>query len=716
MLDESLKGQIRDTYQQLTESMQLKPRWGQRQMIAEIANSLGDPDSTCPIAVVEAGTGTGKTIAYLVAALPIARSQGKKLVIASATVALQEQLILRDLPDIMKHSRMDFNVRLAKGRGRYLCLTKLDLQLSSENTSSIIPLYPDEQLVKPQEKLLQISEAMVDSLNRDQWDGDFDSWPGVIDVDTQRLLATDQNQCTGRLCPHIKQCSFFRARDGLEDAEVIVTNHDLILADLRLGGGTILPAPEDCYYIFDEGHQLPTKCLDHFAHRFHAGSISDWISDTNQWISNRSDYWKVQGKSEQLLVALSESLKNIAQLTQDISYLFWEQMGDGFEEHAEHRFPFGRVPHAIILEAENLKKQWDALMDMSARLIDVSEGSVDHREDGALQNPDSNIDLINAQGLEARAKQQSAFWYSFADQSDDGTSFPGWARWCKHHGNLHSLECSVSPILPNNLLNDLLWKRTAGAVVTSATLAALGSFDRFMQSSGIPETARWKQVSSPFDPAKAVFCVPKMDSEPSDSQAHSLELIKLIPSLIQSDLGVLLLFTSRKQMDTVLSGLQECLQHQILVQGQVSKSVLLHQHRTNVERGKASAIFGLASFFEGIDLPGDYCRHVVISKLPFPFPDDPIAAAHAEFLEAQGRNPFMEISVPDASQRLLQASGRLLRTETDEGKITLLDSRVITRKYGQSILETLPKYTFKLGVEINIVDKSSPVRVLRKET
>jgi len=135
----------------------------------------------------------------------------------------------------------------------------------------------------------------------------------------------------------------------------------------------------------------------------------------------------------------------------------------------------------------------------------------------------------------------------------------------------------------------------------------------------------------------------------------------------------------------------------VLVQDRMSKARLLNQHRAHIDAGEASAICGLASFSEGIDLPGEYCRHVVIAKLPFAVPDDPIAAAHSELLEAQGRDPFMEISVPDAAQKLVQASGRLLRTEEDEGRVTLLDTRLISRRYGRAILESLPAFSMELG-------------------
>jgi ATP-dependent DNA helicase DinG len=188
-----------------------------------------------------------------------------------------------------------------------------------------------------------------------------------------------------------------------------------------------------------------------------------------------------------------------------------------------------------------------------------------------------------------------------------------------------------------------------------------------------------------------------MTSDPGNQDAHTHELIEKLPDLIRDDLGVLILFTSRRQMESVIEGIDGVLDHHLLVQDRMSKNALLTEHRSHIDRGEPSAIFGLASFFEGIDLPGAYCRHVLIAKLPFAVPDDPIAAAHSELLEAQGRDPFMEISVPDAAQKLVQASGRLLRTEQDEGRITLLDTRLLNRRYGRAILETLPAFTLELG-------------------
>jgi ATP-dependent DNA helicase DinG len=701
VIDEALQDEIRSAYQHLTEALALKPRWGQRQMIAEVANALGDPAAQTPIAVVEAGTGTGKTIAYLIATLPIARARNKRVVVASATVALQEQLMFRDLPDVMRHSGLSLEAALAKGRGRYVCLLKLDHQLSEQAGDSLIPLYPDEWLAPDTVQVVPVLEELIEALAAGRWDGDFDNWPEGLDTAVKRLISTDQNQCTGRRCPHVSQCSFFRAREGLDDADIIVTNHDLVLSDLRLGGGVILPAPEDCLYIFDEGHQLPAKTLSHFTLRFQAGAMLQALRDSDRWIGSEAARWVKNGLDEKLPIALSSLVSDLVQRTEEVIQMLWAQFPEQDSERGEYRFQHGRVPVPLAEQAALINVQWRQLHRDAARL----EAALDNALSGGAAaaepgRPEADLDLINAQGLVARAEQQVALWQAFADAPSDSHPGDGWARWIQHRGSSSSLECQASPILPGALLYESLWQRVAGAVITSATLTALGTFDRFRERSGVPEGARWKQVSSPFDPARATFCIPAMENEPGLAEAHTQELIRLIPGLIEGDLGALLLFTSRRQMEVVQEGIEGVIAHHCLVQDHMSKNTLLARHRSLVDSGTPSAIFGLASFFEGIDLPGEYCRHVVIAKLPFAVPDDPIAASHSELLEAQGRDPFMEISVPDAAQKLVQASGRLQRTEDDEGRITLMDKRLLTKRYGRAILDTLPRYTLELEPDL----------------
>jgi ATP-dependent DNA helicase DinG len=220
----------------------------------------------------------------------------------------------------------------------------------------------------------------------------------------------------------------------------------------------------------------------------------------------------------------------------------------------------------------------------------------------------------------------------------------------------------------------------------------LGSFERFIQHAGAPREAVYKVVASPFNYENASFSVPAMDCDPGDAGAHTDALIRQLPGIIDRDEGSLVLFSSRRQMLDVYNGLKDDWGDTILMQGDCSKQEILRRHRAAIDAGGGSVIFGLASFAEGVDLPGDYCRHVVIAKIPFAVPDSPLEAALAEWVEAQGRNPFMEISVPDAALRLVQASGRLLRTEQDVGRVTLMDRRIVTRRYGRAILDSLPPF------------------------
>jgi ATP-dependent DNA helicase DinG len=487
----------------------------------------------------------------------------------------------------------------------------------------------------------------------------------------------------------------------LEEADVIVTNHDLVLSDLRLGGGVILPAPEESLYVFDEGHQLPAKCLNQFALRFHSGGTLQGLRDSERWLVASAEVWLAQGLDERLIPAMTSLVGDLIQRSEDIAEQLWQLLPDDDFERAEHRFPHGRIPADLREQAAGLVAQWHQLNREATRLeaaLENSQTSGSSSADSAIAGAaDPDLNLANAQGLVARAEQQLAVWRAFADAPGEGDPGDGWARWCQHRGTPQTVECQASPILPGELLHEALWQRAAGAVITSATLSALGTFERFRERSGVPDGARWKQVASPFDPRRATFCVPQMASEPGNPEAHTRELIDRLPGLIADDPGVLLLFTSRRQMEAVLEQIEQVLTHHVLVQDRMSKARLLDQHRTHIDAGEASAIFGLASFFEGIDLPGEYCRHVVIAKLPFAVPDDPIAAAHSELLEAQGRDPFMEISVPDAAQKLVQASGRLLRTEEDEGRVTLLDTRLLSRRYGRSILDSLPAFNMELG-------------------
>src|SRR5690606_12127273 len=277
-------------------------------------------------------------------------------------------------------------------------------------------------------------------------------------------------------------------------------------------------------------------------------------------------------------------------------------------------------------------------------------------------------------------------WASYAIPDGEG-SVPR-ARWLTPVDSSGSMDIEVcsSPILAARTLENSLWDRCCGAVVTSATLTALGRFDRFQMRAGTPPESNYKVVPSPFDFARATLEVPRWVIEAAQADAHTASLVNNLPDTLDINQASLVLFSSRRQMLDVYEQLPAHWRERILVQGDSSRQEILSQHREKIDAGDGSIIFGLASFAEGEDLPGDYCRHVVIAKLPFAVPDDPIEAALSEWVEARGGNAFMEITVPDAALKLVQACGRLLRTESDTGKISLLDRRIVSKRYGKAIL------------------------------
>ncbi|MFW6345444.1 MAG: DEAD/DEAH box helicase, partial [Halomonas sp.] len=261
MLDEALKGEIQAAYRRVLEGLELTPRYGQRLMIAEIARTLAGIEADEAgrrigdqhVCVLEAGTGTGKTLAYLLAALPVAKARGKRLVVATATVALQEQVLHQDLPALRAHSGIDFDYALAKGRGRYVCVARLDQALDGGEENPTLSLF-EQALDSAGDEFQALVASLGEAYGNGRWAGDRDSWPEAIEDAHWRRLTVDHRQCTNRRCGHFGACAFFRARRDLDTADVIVANHDLVLADLSLGGGVVLPDPGDCIHIFDEGH------------------------------------------------------------------------------------------------------------------------------------------------------------------------------------------------------------------------------------------------------------------------------------------------------------------------------------------------------------------------------------------------------------------------------------------------------------------------------
>ncbi len=694
MLTDALKTEIQDAYRAWLQARGFRARRGQREMVAQVARTLaGD---TPRILAIEAGTGTGKTAAYTLPAIPIAAALGKSVVISSATVALQEQVVLRDLPDLQRNAGMRFSFALAKGRGRYVCLKRLDDRLRYDDQQEI-PLF--DALTADGTALYQ---AMLAAFADRSWDGELDSWSEGVDEQLWRQVTTDHRGCANNKCSFFKQCPFFKARNALDGVDVIVANHDLVLADLSLGGGAVLPEPEDVIYVLDEAHHLPDKTQQHFAARGRLLATCSWLDNMGTVVGSMTQRFARPDELVHLATRISDQG---ARAQEALRLLHGAVDGLAFAERDEtlhtHRFPLGEVPGPLqtlaAAAAGPMGEVHESLIQVHELLQDVLAGEIQ------WQNGFEAEDWLPLLGQQqTRAAAVLAMLRQFAGlEANKGIC----ARWANR--SEQDVELVSTPIEPGHLLQEHLWARCYAAICTSATLTALGRFERFFERTGL-QGVPGLRIPSPFDyPNIAAFQVPEMISDPTDFQAHSAEVASLLPALLSPERSGLVLFTSWRQLHEVLRQLPEAFVGQLRVQGEGSKQALLDGHRAAVDAGDVSYLVGLASFAEGVDLPDDYCRHVVIVKLPFAVPDDPVDQAMAEWAESQGRNPFYEISVPDAALRLVQACGRLIRHEGDYGRITLLDKRIMTKRYGRALLDSLPPYRLRLGISRSSLSSTS---------
>ena len=413
----------------------------------------------------------------------------------------------------------------------------------------------------------------------------------------------------------------------------------------------------------------------------------------------------IDGKQQKSLSALlrqcRQDMGECALLLEQI--LEKSESNDHYESRRQHTFTGGVVPEELIATVSNLANGFSRLMGDLGRVLEDVKDALD---DGAALDDSGKagtkamlaeqwFPLIG--NLHKRASGNHALFVNYANADPQGRAPQ--ARWLtalEREGN-EDMILSASPVLAADNLQESLWRNCAGAVLTSATLSSLGNFEMLALRAGVPPETRYLSIASPFDFAgSARLIIPRLNCEPTDNDGHTLALIKAIPKVLSLSDAALMLFSSRRQMLDVLSGLPGDWQENVLCQDDYQKSQLLKYHKQRIDQGQGSLIFGLASFAEGVDLPGKYCTRVLIAKIPFAVPNDPIEMTLANWIEEQGKNPFMTLSVPDAAFRLVQATGRLLRSESDSGEIYLFDERLVSRRYGKQILASLPPYTQEL--------------------
>ena len=700
-----------------TES-RLRLRAGQRDMAACVAQTLahaelGKPASeegdeglvTQPsdepqraLAVIQAGTGVGKSLAYGLPAIALALSRNTRVVISTATVALQEQLVNKDLPAMAALLPQPFRYALAKGRGRYVCKLKLDRQVALARGEEAEPDELDAEddlfgglpgvggkphtLHEADRKAIYL--AMHDDLNRGRWNGDRDMLGQPPDGQLWQSVAAEASSCTARHCPQYSQCSYYEQRKALVGAQVVVVNHDLLLSTL---GSNALPALDNSLLVLDEAHHLPATALDQFASHMDVSRLG-WVDK----LSSRA--LKVGGLLAVEDVAdIPKHAALVRQGLQDVARLLQFEWGHTLREQGKVRLAQGRLPDPLVNPLSQLAHSAQVWMDALRAISKALRAEMrDHPQEAAhLARHYAQLGAL-APRLEA-VYATTQLWLQMADNGS-----PPVAKWLTQQvqGDLVVLHAHASPILPGSTLRHHLWGAVRGAVLTSATLTSLGRFDFFLREVGLADDpdVTTLEVASPFDFAKqGTLGLPAMQNDPKAVQAFTTEMVQaLLADIRQVKRGALVLFTSRDQMRQAVEALPADLRERVLVQNEQPRTRLLQAHQDRVAQGLPSVLFGLQSFGEGLDLPGDLCRDLFITKLPFMPPDDPVGEARAEWLRQSGRDPFMELVVPATAMRLAQWVGRAIRTEDDTAHVVCYDRRLANTSYGQRLLAGLPPF------------------------
>ncbi len=662
---------------------------------------LGEHDSPAKgIAVIQAGTGVGKSAAYASTLIAMALARKTRVVISTATVALQEQLMTKDLPALAATLDAPFTFALAKGRGRYVCKLKLErltgVGAADDDLFDDDPISmagggkPGASAAEAEERRTRLYEHMATLLAKSQWDGDRDTLATAPDARDWSTVAAERHSCTARHCPQYRDCSYYNARTRLAESNVIVANHDLVLASL---GMKTLPDLDNCLVVFDEGHHLPAIALDQFSSAMDLSNLR-WLDKAPKTMQDVAGKLALHlGDDVQTVTSqLKAALTRLARMAME---LVWDSTGrdaQGAGRDGTLRFANGVLPDELVEPVTQVHLQAQGLSRMLEAL--GNEVRTVAKEDPAQA-------LLCAQ-LYARLGSVAPRLGSIASTASlllEHGEQP-LAKWLQSEseGGYLTITAHACPIVPGDLLRQFLWSQVRGAVVTSASLTSCGSFDYFLQEAGLSNNPAVKAlaVSSPFDYAKqGALTVVHTRSEPKDVERFTQEMVRaLMGDLQQVEHGALVLFTSRAQMRSAVDALPAGLRETVLVQGTQSRSRLLASHTARVEAGEPSVLFGLQSFGEGLDLPGLLCETVFITKLPFAPPSEPVDEARAEWLRSVGRDPFNELVIPATGVKLLQWTGRAIRTEQDQAQVICYDKRLALQAYGRRMLAGLPPYRF----------------------
>ena len=609
-----------------TEVASFRPRTQQRDMAIAVAEAIRDN----AILVAEAGTGTGKTFAYLVPAL----LAGGKVVISTGTKNLQDQLFQKDLPMVRDALKAPVSVALLKGRSNYVCHYHLSLAQSNG-------LFKTREDVKHLAKIVNYAKVTQS--------GDK---CGLADVPENAPIwmhvTSTRDNCLGQECPQHAECFVLKARKEAMEADVVVVNHHLFFADVMLrdeGVAELLPACNTV--IFDEAHQLPETASLFFGESLSTSQLFDLSQDARiEALSGAKDF-----------AALPVACDELDKAARDL------------------RLAFKKEGRMAAEATENIKEFAPALKTLGEKLKNLN---------GLLEKQAERSEGLDNCWQRAQVLvQQLKHW-------QDG-DVPETVRWLEVFH--HSLQLNTTPLSIADIFKKQISGHPRAWIFTSATLAVKQNFSHYQNEMGLTEarTACW---DSPFNyQEQALLYVPQNLPEPN-TEGYTDAVVQAALPLIEASQGrAFLLFTSLRAMQRAYEILQaefdrKNLKYPLLLQGEGSRNELLTRFR---DHGNA-VLLGSQSFWEGVDVRGEALSLVIIDKLPFAPPDDPVLAARIAELNKQGRNAFMEFQLPRTIINLKQGAGRLIRDETDRGVLMICDPRLISKHYGKRIWQSLPPF------------------------
>lgn len=620
-----------------------RPREGQTEMAAAVARTVEEGGAL----VVEAGTGVGKTFSYLVPAL----LSGERVLLSTATKTLQDQLFGRDLPRLAQALGLPVRMALLKGRASYLCAHRLEL---ARRDASL----PDRSALRTLAKIEEWAQGTRS--------GDLAEMPGLDERSPVLPLVTSTREnCLGSQCPKFRGCHVNNARREALAADVVVINHHLFFADLAVrdsGMAELLPTVR--VVIFDEAHQLNETGVQFLGRQVGTGQVLDFTRDMLgaglQFARGLVDWQQLAGATERA----ARDLRLVIGRTPPGSRLRWA----------------GPAPEGVH------EGSWcDAL--------DALQVALSQAADGLATVSEIAPDFVRLQERAALLAQRLEAFTRVAE--------PGAVRWVDAGTQLRLVESplDIAEAVQAKLLRpkedeDPLARRRAW-VFTSATLGDDARLSWFTEPCGLQEAAVLR-VASPFDyPTQAAVYVPRQLPRPNDP-GHSAAVAGLAQgAALRLGGRTMLLTTTLRALRAIGEQLQARFQGsaelEVLVQGQWPKRRLIERFREGAGEGRPGCILvASASFWEGVDVPGDALQLVIIDKLPFPPPGDPLVEARGQRLESQGRSPFNDYFVPEAAVALKQGAGRLIRRESDRGLLVVCDTRLVQMGYGRRLLAALP--------------------------